>query len=400
MAENKNRITANTKIENAENTNAELASKVTMGTMQTKKLALLGFGNAGKAFAKLLMEKHEQIEEKYGYNVVVTAIATGTHGNLAVSASAEDATTAAATGRANSTDSAGSASAVGIDLAAAIEDIETLGKFSVRLPLTDLTSMQIAEQADYDVLVEMTPLNIFTGEPAITHIETAFARGKDVITANKGPIAWKFAKLRDMAKQNGCRFFHETTVMDGTPVFNFVEKTLQMAEVTEVSGILNSTTNYILEEMAAGKEYDEIIRKGQEIGFIEADPAMDIEGYDASAKITALLNVLMDAEITPDKVERKGIEGITLADIEAARSKGCVIKLICKGSRSADGTVKASVMPQEIPLTDMLASVNSTTSVVSVTTDLMKKISIVEHEPEIEQTAYGIFGDLLRVLSE
>lgn len=377
MAENKNRITANTQIENAENTNAELASEVTMGPMQTKKLALLGFGNAGKAFAKLLMEKHEQIEEEYGYNVVVTAIATGTRGNLAVLASAD-----------------------GIDLAAAIEDIETLGKFSARLPLTDLTTMQIAAQADYDVLVEMTPLNIFTGEPAITHIETAFARGRDVITANKGPIAWKFAKLRDMAAQNGCRFFYETTVMDGTPVFNFVEKTLQMAEVTEVSGILNSTTNYILEEMAAGKEYDEIIRKGQEIGFIEADPAMDIEGYDAAAKITALLNVLMDAEITPDKVECKGIEGITLADIEVARSKGCVIKLICKGSRGADGTIKASVMPQEIPLTDMLASVNSTTSVVSVTTDLMKKISIVEHEPEIEQTAYGIFGDLLRVLSE
>lgn len=377
MAENTKGIIEKTQIENAENTNAELASEVTMGTMQTKKLALLGFGNAGKAFAKLLMEKHEQIKEKYGYNVVVTAIATGTRGNLAVPTSAE-----------------------AIDLAAAIEDIETIGKFSARLPLTDLTAVQIAEQADYDVLVEMTPLNIFTGEPAITHIETAFARGRDVITANKGPIAWKFAKLRDMAAQNGCRFFYETTVMDGTPVFNFVEKTLQMAEVTEVSGILNSTTNYILEEMAAGKEYDEIIRKGQEIGFIEADPAMDIEGYDAAAKITALLNVLMDAGITPDKVARKGIEDITLGDIEAARSKGCVIKLICKGSRSADGTVKASVMPQEIPLTDMLASVNSTTSVVSVTTDLMKKISIVEHEPEIEQTAYGIFGDLLRVLSE
>ena len=377
MAENTKGIIEKTQIENAENTNAELASEVTMGTMQTKKLALLGFGNAGKAFAKLLMEKHEQIKEKYGYNVVVTAIATGTRGNLAVPTSAE-----------------------AIDLAAAIEDIETLGKFSARLPLTDLTTVQIAEQADYDVLVEMTPLNIFTGEPAITHIETAFARGRDVITANKGPIAWKFAALRDMAAQNGCRFFYETTVMDGTPVFNFVEKTLQMAEVTEVSGILNSTTNYILEEMAAGKEYGEIIRKGQEIGFIEADPAMDIEGYDAAAKITALLNVLMDAEITPDKVERKGIEDITLSDIEAARSKDCVIKLICKGSRSADGTVKASVMPQEIPLTDMLASVNSTTSVVSVTTDLMKKISIVEHEPEIEQTAYGIFGDLLRVLSE
>ncbi len=345
-----------------------------MPTQKTKKLALMGFGNAGRAFAKLLIEKHKQIEEKYGYNVIVTAIATGSRGNLV-----------------NST---------GVDLAAALHDVETEGAFSPQMPLSQMSTMEIASNADYDVLVEMTPLNIFTGEPAITHIETAFARGKDVITANKGPIAWKFAKLRDMAVRNGCRFFYETTVMDGTPVFNLVEKTLKLAEVTEVSGILNSTTNYVLEEMAAGKSYDEIIKNGQAMGFIEADPAMDIEGYDAAAKITALLNVLMDAGITPDKVERKGIEDITLADIEAARSRGCVIKLLCKGSRGQDGTVKASVQPQEIPLTDMLASVNSTTSVVSITTDLMKKISVVEHEPEIEQTAYGIFGDLLRVLSE
>ena len=369
------------------------ATKGTTATANTKvkKLALLGFGNAGRAFAKLLMDKSEQIEQKYGYRVIVTAIATSTRGNL-VAPQAGSAASTSTTPPPNTP--------AGIDLAAAIADIETAGAFSEKLPLTKMTTMEIVAQADYDVLVEMTPLNIFTGEPAITHIETAFARGKDVITANKGPIAWKFAELRDMAKQNGCRFFYETTVMDGTPVFNLAEKTLALAEVTEVSGILNSTTNYILEEMAAGKAYDEIIKNGQRMGFIEADPAMDIEGYDAAAKITALLNVLMDAGITPDRVERKGIEDITLADIQAARGKGCVIKLICRGYRDENGAVKAVVAPQEIPLTDMLASVNSTTSVVSITTDLMKKISIVEHEPEIEQTAYGIFGDLLRVLSE
>ena len=350
-----------------------------MEKIKTKKLTLMGFGNAGRAFAKLLMEKRGQIEEKYGYRVIVTAIATGSRGNLVA---------------------AGGSAPLGIDLGAAIEDIESTGAFSAGLPLSEMTAMEIAENADYDVLVEMTPLNIFTGQPAITHIETAFSRGKDVITANKGPIAWKFAELRDMATQNGCRFFYETTVMDGTPVFNLVEKTLALAEVTEVSGILNSTTNYILEEMAAGKNYEEIIKSGQEMGFIEADPAMDIEGYDAAAKITALLNVLMDAGITPDKVERKGIEDITLADIEAAKDRGCKIKLLCEGKRDEGGRVKATVEPREVLLTDMLASVNSTTSVVSITTDLMKKVSIVEHEPEIEQTAYGIFGDLLRVLSE
>jgi homoserine dehydrogenase len=106
----------------------------------------------------------------------------------------------------------------------------------------------------------------------------------------------------------------------------------------------------------------------------------------------------MDAGITPDMVDRKGIEDITVADIKTAAAKGKVIKLLCKGIRLADGTVQASVQPTEIDRSDMLASVNSTTSVVSITTNLMKKVSVVEHEPEIEQTAYGVFGDVLRVL--
>lgn len=339
-----------------------------------KKLALLGFGNAGQAFAKMLMQKHDKIKEKYGYDVIVTAIATNSKGNLI--------------------------NAQGIDLAETLDDLEACGKFRNQECLTDMTTMEIVAEADYDVAIEMTPLNIFTGQPAIDHIETAFGRKKDVITANKGPIAWKFAKLREMADECGCKFFYETTVMDGTPVFNFAEKTLQLAEVTEVSGILNSTTNFILEEMAAGADYEDIMQRGREMGFVEADPAMDIEGYDAAAKITALLNVLMDANITPDMVDRKGIEDITVEDIKAADQRGNVIKLLCKGTRAEDGTVIATVKPEEVPKSDMLASIDSTTSVVSITTDLMKKVSVVEHQPEIEQTAYGVFGDMLRVLSE
>ena len=246
----------------------------------------------------------------------------------------------------------------------------------------------------------MTPLNIFTGQPAIDHIEAAFRRGKDVITANKGPIAWKFKDLSQIAADHGAKFFYETTVMDGTPVFNLTEKSLQLAEVTEVRGILNSTTNFILEELAAGAEYDDIMERGRKMGFVEADTSMDIEGYDAAAKITALLNVLMDADITPDMVDRKGIEDITIEDIKAAEERGNVIKLLCKGARSSEGKIIATVKPEEVPKSDMLASIDSTTSIVSITTDLMKTVSIVEHQPEIEQTAYGVFGDLLRVLSE
>jgi len=342
--------------------------------MKELKLALLGFGNAGRAFGQLLLDKHEEIKTKYDTDVKVVAIATGSRGNLVCPE--------------------------GIDVAAAIADIEKDGKFAPERGLSSLTTMEIVETVDYDVVAEMTPLNIFTGQPATDHIRGAFARKKHAITANKGPIAWHFRHLADMAKEAGVCFFYETTVMDGTPVFNLVEHTLKFAKVTEVSGILNSTTNFILEEMEKGCDYDDIMERGRALGFVEADPAMDIEGYDAAAKITALLNVLMDAGITPDMVDRKGIEDVTYEDIEAAKAEGKVIKLVCKGTRDADGTVHASVQPALVDRTDILATVNSTTSIVSITTDLMKKITVVEHDPEIEQTAYGVFGDLLRVLDK
>ena len=337
--------------------------------MKTLDLALLGFGNAGQAFAKLLCEKHKTIEQQFGINVRVTAIATGSHGNWV--------------------------DPNGINLTAALSQVAN-GSFESAVPCA---TMDIVTSAAYDVLVEMTPLNIHTGQPAIDHIRGALNRRKHVITANKGPVAWQYEELKALAKQNACRFYCETTVMDGTPVFNLCDQTLRLAEVTEVSGILNSTTNYILEELAVGKDYDAIIAEGRRLGFIEADAATDIEGYDAAAKITALLNVLMHAHITPDQVDRTGIENITLADIRAAASRGSVIKLLCRGWRE-NGTVHASVKPVEIPKGDLLATIDSTSSVVSITTDLMGKLSVVEHAPLIEQTAYGVFSDLLRIICE
>ena len=127
---------------------------------------------------------------------------------------------------------------------------------------------------------------------------------------------------------------------------------------------------------------------------------MDIEGYDAAAKLTALLNVLADADITPDDVDRTGIENITAEDVKNAESRGMVIRLVCRGKVSPDGEVTAEVAPEEVPAGSMLACVRGTTSLVSLTTDLMGTISIVEHDPEIEQTAYGIFSDVLRLLQE
>jgi len=317
--------------------------------MQTIKLAMLGYGNAGKAFKSLLEEKADDLAEAYDTSFEFVSIVTKSKGDLLGSP-------------------------------------------------TD-TAMDVAVNADYDVLVELTPLNILTGEPAISHIEAALSRGKDVITANKGPIAHDYKRLTKLARQNGCHFFYETTVMDGTPVFNLVHDNLKFCKVTEVSGILNSTTNFILEEMEHGLPMTQILEKGREQGFVEADPLMDIEGFDSAGKLAALLNVLMEADMKPDQIDRKGIEDVTYKDIKDAAEKGGKIKLVCKGWRE-HGKVHGKVSPEFVPLTHLYSTVNGTSSILSITTDLMGKLTIIEEEPEILQTAYGVFSDLVRIVEQ
>lgn len=337
------------------------------------KIAILGFGNVGKAFAKLLIEKEKEIFEKFNLNVCVVAISTKSKGCLV--------------------------NENGIDLKGILSDLKKLNHFDKnRDDYREMTSMEVAENINYDILFELTPLKIFSGQPAIDHISAALKRKKHAVSANKGPIAWAFEDLRELAAKNKVLFYYETTVMDGTPVFNLVDETLKLCKVTEVKGILNSTTNYVLEEIAKDKLYDDVIAEGKKRGFVEEDPSMDIEGWDAAAKTAALLNVLMGANITPYDVDRKGIEDITYEQIKEAESRGNVIKLICYGGIEY-GKVFARVQPEEINKNSFLSNINGTTSIVSITTDLMGTISIVEHEPEIEQTAYGVFSDLIRVLS-
>ncbi|HZK02463.1 MAG TPA: hypothetical protein VFC96_06350 [Anaerovoracaceae bacterium] len=344
-----------------------------MSKMNILRLAMLGFGDAGRAFANLITEKVQEIEIKYKHTIKVVAITTKSRGSLLNES--------------------------GIDLSKAIKEIEENGHFDpTGNDFSLISSMEVASEVDYDILLELTPLNIFTGQPAIGHIDTALNRARHVITANKGPLAWAYKELTEKAAEKGVQFLFETTVMDGAPVFNLIEETMPMCEVTEIKGILNSTTNYILCEMEKGRAYEEILEEGKILGFVEANPAMDIEGWDAAAKITVLMNVLMDACLTPDDIERTGIEDINPMAIQRAKSKGKVIKLICMG-KIENGKAMGSVKPVEISKEDLYAKVDGTTSILSITTDLLKTITIVEQDPGIEQTAYGPFVDLLKILN-
>lgn len=342
--------------------------------MKKLNVALIGFGSLGQSFARILLDKRDEIEKLYDTKVNVVAITTKTRGNLV--------------------------DAWGIDLERVLKSIQDTGVLpKAQETVIHKNSLDIAEAVDYDVLVEMTPLEFSTGQVATDHIRTALKRGKHVICANKGPLAWHYKELAQMAEKNKCRFLFETTVMDGAPLFSIVRESLRMCRITEIKGILNSTTNYILQGIEQGKSVKSIVDESKKRGFIEANPKNDVEGYEAAAKMVALANVVMGADITPNDVEFTGIDGITKEDIDAAAARGNVIKLMCRAYYKGD-KVCVKVSPEEISKLNSYATVTGTSLAVSLTTDLMGTITIKEESPEIEQAGYGIFSDLLTILNE
>ena len=201
------------------------------------------------------------------------------------------------------------------------------------------------------------------------------------------------------AEKNGCKILFESSVMDGTPVFRIVRENLPLCKVTEIKGILNSTTNYILQGLEQGKTAKEVVAEGKRRGFIETNPNNDIDGNEAAAKTAALVNVMMGADITPNDIEITGIGGITKKEIDEAAEKGNVIKLICRAYEK-DGEVHVKVGPEEISRFSAFASVSGTSQAISITTDLMGTMTIVEESPDMEQAAYGVVSDLITIVKD
>lgn len=332
------------------------------------RLALVGFGNVGQQFAQLLAAKRDWLLKKKGLDVEILAIVTRSRGSLL--------------------------SKKALDMRRALSAIQSGSLKGYGGEQTDLSPIDIIEKCDADMLVELSALNIESGQPAIDHIRAAMGMGMDVVTANKGPIAWAYEDLRDMARARGVHFRFEGTVMDGTPVFNLVERTLPGCEVLGLTGILNSTSNYVLSRMSLGMSIEEGVRQAQEKGIAEADPSLDIDGWDASAKIAALANVMMDARMNPKMVDRKGIRDIGIEDIRSASSEGMKIKLVARASREGS-RIELKVAPERVGPDSLMWPVDGTSSMLTISTDLMGDVTIVESNPMLTQTAYAVFSDLL-----
>jgi len=253
--------------------------------------------------------------------------------------------------------------------------------------------------AKADVLFEATSLSPRDGQPAIDHIRAALEMGAHAITANKGPIVHAYEELSSLAAAKGRRFLFESTVMDGVPIFAMFRDSLPLVHLHGFRGILNSTTNVILSGMEEGLSFEESLAKAQQIGVAETDPSNDIEGWDAAVKVAALVRVLMGVPLRLEEIQREGIGNLSGEAVRAARANGTPYKLVCRAQRTDQG-VTASVRPEQVPLSDPLAWVAGTSSIVYFETDIFPGLAITENNPGLEATAYGMLADFVRAVQE
>jgi len=185
-------------------------------------------------------------------------------------------------------------------------------------------------------------------------------------------------------------------VMDGVPIFSFFDQ-LPAIHLQGFHGILNSTTNVILDQMEQGLSFDEALRKAQALGVAETDATHDIHGWDAAVKTAALITVLMDTPIRLDEIARDGIRDLTPQAVRTAKRDGWRFKLVCRAKRVGN-EVQASVQPEKVLSTEPMAKINGTSSYVFFETDIFPGLAITEENPGLYATAYGMLADFIRAV--
>jgi len=342
-------------------------------------LCFLGFGNVNRTLVQLLDERADQLRDRYGITFRITGIASRRLGWIADTNGLESEFL-----RCLNSDSASTVRRAGTPAAPRAGDVR-----------------EWLAAARADVLFEATSLNVQNGQPAADHIRAALEHGAHAITANKGPIVHAYRELRDLAATQRKRFLFESTVMDGVPIFSLFDQ-IPAIHLQGFHGILNSTTNVILDEMEEGLTFDEALHKAQTLGVAETDATHDIDGWDAAVKTAALINVLMasserDTPIRLDQVARDGIRDLTPQAVRTAKRDGWRFRLVCRARRTANG-IEASVHPEKVLSTQPMARIHGTSSYVYFETDIFPGLALTEENPGLFATAYGLLADFVRAV--
>jgi homoserine dehydrogenase len=319
------------------------------------KAALIGLGSVGRGVAEMIAKKNP--------GITVTGVADSKSGLIKNE---------------------------GIDIADVLENKCAQGICGDR----EISATDVIKKADYDVLIEVTPTNALTGEPALGYIRTALSRKKHVVTSNKGPIALAYHELSALAKKKGVALRYEATVGGAIPIMHAIEDGLSGNEILAIYGVLNGTCNYILTRMAAeGLTYEQALMEAREMGYAEADPTYDVKGIDAAIKLVILVNTIWGNGIKLSDIDMTGIDLLTPDALRLAEEGDCTIRLIAEAiPREKILRVSPRLIEKGHPLV-----VEGTLNALTLETDMAKEITLIGKGAGSIETASAIIGDILYI---
>ena len=337
--------------------------------MMTWNIALTGCGTVGKALLELLHEKREMLKNRFHFEYNISLISARSKGILLNPA--------------------------GLDLDGVLSALHEKNSLS-EFPQSSGSFSELLTESKANILVEATPTNLNTAEPALAHITTALNQNIHVVTVNKGPIALNFNALQALAEAHHVQLRYEGTVMSGTPLIELAQHGLAGAAINRIEGILNGTTNYMLTRMENGASYEEALIEAQELGYAETDPSGDVDGWDAAVKVSILAKALFGVDLPIDQVDRTGISGISSEDIQAADKKGERIRLIATIENHGD-SIRGSVQPLSLPLTHPLSQVQGVMNAACLTTDTLGPVTLIGAGAGGRETAQALLADILNI---
>jgi homoserine dehydrogenase len=331
------------------------------------RIILCGFGVVGQSFAKLLLSRSEDLYAKHGLKPRIVGVF----------------------------DRKGSAvSSAGIDLNRLLKVKKKYGSIrKYHNKEKEANGLDIINGMDAEVLIETTPSNYKDAEPGMSHIVTAMKKGLHIITVNKGPLALAFPSLIELATYNRVQLKFSGTVGGGTPILDYAKNSLRGERIVSFQGILNGTTNYILTNMTGGMTFKTALADAKKKGYVEADESLDIDGFDAAAKLVILAHWIMDMKVTIKDIARTGIRDVSISDIKKAAANHAAVKLIASCDRDLE------VSPREIPVEDPLC-VNGTLNAITFNSEHSGQQTIIGRGAGGMETASSILRDLLDIKQE
>ena len=330
------------------------------------RIILVGWGVVGQGFAQILLRRKMELVKDYGFRPRIVAVVDKEGAII---------------------------DPKGLDLEQMLSLKAEKGTISTKSKNGCLgrSALDVMESMEAEALVEVTPTNIKDGEPALSHIKTAFKTGKHVVTTNKGPLALALPALTELADYNNVQLRFSGTVGAGTPVLEFAKKCLVGDRILSIQGILNGTTNYILSEMDEKHiTFQEALKDAQKLGYAEANPTMDVDGFDAAAKLVIMANWIMNKKVTLKDVKISGIRDVSLQNLEDAAAKGSTIKLV----GSIEENLK--VEPTQISRHDPMA-VGGALNAVTFVSEFAGEQTIIGRGAGGLETASAILRDLLDI---